>query len=150
MTDDLRRLAEAATPGPWRWYGQKGRHISLATVGRGILTVMGSKRLGMQGAEPTFPVWDNPESRAVWGYHGGRLTGASELAIREVTYRDDITGIEHPNAAYIAALSPSTVLPLLDVVEAARQKLLNDCPDGPCGRPWCDALRAALERLDRP
>ena len=39
---------------------------------------------------------------------------------------------------------------LLRVVEAARELMAQSCdPDVPCGRRWCDALRAALADLDR-
>jgi hypothetical protein len=147
---DLRAIAEAATPGPWRWFGQEGRTIVLATVGRGVLTVMGAKRLGMQGAELTFPVWQNPESKAIWGW-GGKLTGASKMAVLEVPYRADVTEIDHPNAAHIAAWSPDRALAALDVIDTVRRKHQPSehrvrCTSCLCVWPCEEA--AALDRWD--
>jgi hypothetical protein len=110
---ELRRLAEAATPGPWRWEGHRNRGMHLSTVDRGRQYVMGFIRQGMQGAQPTFQVRDED------GY--GLMTPASELAVQEVEYRDDITHIEHPDAAFIVAANPATILSLLDRAEAATQ-----------------------------
>ncbi len=97
--ESLRALSDAATPGPWKWGGQVGQYVDLVTVGRGVLTVMGSKRLGMQGAEPVF--WRRPPD-APWGWNGKREP-ASEVAVREVPYRDDIVDIDNPNAQLIVA-----------------------------------------------
>lgn len=119
MTDDLRRLAEAATP---------------ETVGR------------WRFRRSIFP--NDPVNYAYveWGPKDqGYGTGT----------------LSEPMARYIAALSPSTVLPLLDVVEAARESVdklsrfmwdgdTNDGGDDALVEEAIDALRAALERLDRP
>jgi hypothetical protein len=97
--DELRALSEAATKGPWRWHGQVGRYIDLTTVGDGLLTVMSTKRLGMQGAEPVFY---RREPDAPWGWNGN-AEPASSVAVREVPYRRDIVDIDNPNARLIVA-----------------------------------------------
>lgn len=142
----LAKLATEATPGPWRWYGQIGRHIMLTTVGRGIVTVMGAKRLGMQGAESTFGV-RRAEDRGKWGI-GGVMTGASKLAIREVRYRDDIVGIDHPDAAYIAAASPDVVLALVRVAQAADFRASVKFDKGWHGADLLDGIAAWMDRKD--
>jgi hypothetical protein len=108
----LQELAQKATPGLWRWFGQVGRYVDLTTAGHGICTVLGAKRLGMQQAEPTFAVGREPGLDHGW-LHQGILTGASTLAIREVPYRDDIVDIDNPDARWIAAADPTTVMGLL-------------------------------------
>ena len=99
VIERLRELEAEATPGPWRWSGQVGQYIDLVTVGRGVLTVMTSKRLGMRGAEPVF---FRREPDALWGWNG-RAEPASSVAVREVPYRDDVVDIDNPNARLIVA-----------------------------------------------
>lgn len=120
---EIRTVAAAATPGRWRWWGQVDSHVSLTTAGRGIIMVMGAKRLGMQEAEPTFGV-RRPETQGMWGI-GGVMTGASKLAIREVPYRDDIVDIDNPDARYIARMDPTTVLALLDRIAELTTELMD-------------------------
>lgn len=53
----LRKIAEAATPGPWQWFGNTKMHeVYLATPDRGRLLVMDFARWGMGGAQPRFQV----------------------------------------------------------------------------------------------
>jgi hypothetical protein len=149
----LRGLLAEGTPGPWRWYGQIGRHIMLTTVARGIVTVMGAKRLGMQGAEPTFGV-RRAEDRGRWGI-GGVMTGASALAVREVPYRGDIVDVAHPDARLIVA-AVNALPALLDVAEAAQTFMAEEIGwfrDEPhliytqVGDRTVRNLRSALRRL---
>lgn len=114
---DLRKTAEAATPGPWRWSGQKGRYIDLTTVGRGIATVMGFARLGMQGAQPVF--FDRDAADLDGHYLTGTYRKGNDLAVKEVEYRGDIDHLDNADARFIAAANPATVLALIAVAEAA-------------------------------
>ena len=107
-TTRLRALTDAATPGPWAWYGDLTAHrIYLATVNGGRRFVMDFRRWGMSGAMPRFQV-------------GGIMRTIKELATREAPYRDDIAEIDHPDARFIAAMDPTTVRALLDEVERLR------------------------------
>lgn len=108
----LREMAEAATPGPWRWSGYVKGPIHLATAGRGIATVMGFARRGMNDAQPIF--FDRQPSDLETFYISGQYRKACEIAIREVPYRDNIVDIDNPDARWIAAVSPDVVLGLLD------------------------------------
>lgn len=109
----LREFAEAATPGPWSWFGNVDvRQIYLATRDRGRLFIMGFKRWGMQRAQPEF----RNDSECV-------MYPASELAIKEVDYRGDIADINNPDARFIAAADPTTVLALLDRIEELEDAL---------------------------
>lgn len=120
---DLRALLDAATPGPWRWHGQLGPHnrIRLATAGQGVLSVMEPQRLGMQSAE--FVFWRR-EADTPWGWNGKREP-VSEVAVREVPYRDDIVDIDNPNAQLIVA-AVNALPGLLDVVGAVTEYLAHD------------------------
>ncbi len=115
---DLRAIAEAATPGPWGWFGNlDNREVYLATRDRGRLFLMRFVRWGMSGAQPLF--------------RGDRhMAKASEVPVFEVApnatsrddpavYRSDIVGFRNPDATYIAAWSPDRALAALDVIEAA-------------------------------
>jgi hypothetical protein len=90
----LSELEAAATPGPWRWAGYI-RDLMVTTVDRGMIYVMGFKRSGLQGAQPTFQV---PPGGHEWGGRGGVMKPGSELAVREVPYRDHVVDIDHPDA----------------------------------------------------
>lgn len=113
--DELERLAKAATPGPWEWMGNPiGHRVWLSTTHSGRICVMGFKRWGPQGAQPVFQ-------------KDGRLVDGKELFTFEVCdavgmdaakkdnacYRYDIEGIDHPDAAFIAAANPKTILALI-------------------------------------
>ncbi|NVJ13161.1 hypothetical protein [Myxococcus sp. AM010] len=95
----IRARHAAATPGPWAWFGYLSRpgasknlnRLHLATVNRGRRYVMDFVRMGMRSAQPRF----QPP--------GGFMVPASDLAEYEVEYRDDIKGIAHPDARFLAA-----------------------------------------------
>ena len=112
--DDLRRLramAEAATPGPWQWYGAlNSNSVYLATQGRGRHDVMSFRRWGMSGAQPLFAARDSDGNRRMF-------------PVRDLVDVDDRGGHEirrfrNPDAEYIAAMSPDVVLGLLDRIAA--------------------------------
>lgn len=99
--DEIKARANAATPGPWAWFGNTDVwDIHLSTVGRGLLTVMDFARWGMNRAAPRFAV-------------DGLMHRADEFPIYEVcptatsrkdrrVYRADIAGVRHPDAEFIA------------------------------------------------
>ena len=115
----LRALAEGATPGPWGWFGHRRGPMYLATKHHGRRFVMEFIRQGMQGAQPMFQVYDDPEHPS-WG----RMVEASKMAVLEVApldYRDDIVDIDNPDARWIAAADPTTILALIDELETLRR-----------------------------
>lgn len=104
----LRKLAEAATPGPWAWM-QSGRgSVDLATPHSGRLIVMDFVRKGMQSAEPRFAIVDGQQFR---GRKGGILYTATEIMQRN----DGL--LAHPDAEFIAAANPAKVIELLDRID---------------------------------
>lgn len=95
---EIRARHVGATPGPWHWFGSGGRlrkavNVYLATVDRGRIFVMDFVRTGWRDAQPRFQVRRSGM---------GLMTPSSELFQYEVEYRDDITGIRHPDAEAIA------------------------------------------------
>lgn len=106
----LRALAEAATPGPWSWFGNtKTNSIMLATIDRGRQYVMRFRRWGMGGAQPVFL---KPDERG-----GGWMHPAKDLVVYEVDYRKDFHDIDNADARWIAAADPTTVLALIAEIE---------------------------------
>ncbi len=104
--DAIEKLAKSATPGKRSWSGHRSGPMYLTVPQGGQTVVMGFRRLGMRDAQPVFNT-DN------------RLVPAQDLAVQEVEYRDDIIAIDHPDAEFIAACDPATVLAL---VKKARQR----------------------------
>lgn len=87
-TTELRKLAEAATPGPWRWEGR-------------ISTLIG------RAGDPETYVYDAEVIEAEhYGECGCRSACTLDLIVKQV------------DADYIAAVSPDTVIALLDKLEA--------------------------------
>jgi hypothetical protein len=105
----IRARANAATFGPWGWYGNvDAKHFYLSTKHGGRQIVMGFRRFGFNGAQPEFR-----HRRQDGDYF--LLTPASDLAIYEVApkathrndvnwnvYRGDIIGFRSPDAEFIA------------------------------------------------
>ncbi len=144
-----REMLAKATPPPWRWFGQIGQSIYLATVDRGVLTVMDTQRKGMQGAELVF---FRPDPERTWGWNGKRET-ATEVAVREVPYRTDVVDLDTPNAALLVQAVNDRAA-LLDVVQAAEDVWASvpatNGEDDPMVRRHArtlNALRAALDWL---
>ncbi len=116
--DTLRHLAAEAAehaPGRWFWSGVStgSGTIHLAHIGtpdQGVMqwTVMGFQRKGLHGAQPAFNDWDRHRTRP-----------AAEMLIHEVPYRNDIVGIDHPVARWLAAADPTTVRDLIDDLNEA-------------------------------
>lgn len=125
MTDieKIRARAAAATPGPWRWFGNiKSGGPYLASRRWGQQYVMGFQRLGMSGAQPTFAYREGPDKshgtrHLRWEDDGAprdvRIGSGKELAIYEVApdatspddprvYRHDVVGFRSPDAEFIA------------------------------------------------
>lgn len=133
------------TPGPWGWYGStyQGCSIHLATLHSGRRFIMGFKRRGTQGAEPTFQVNNRmvPASELVLFDVDRTVKGATAGKAAHSVYRYDFSEIDHPDARLIAA-SP-------DLLEAA-QKALNYIAntEGELGITLGagDALRAAIAK----
>ena len=122
--DALLAKAEAATPGPWMWDGNKdggGKYVNLTTVGRGVSTVMGFKRLGMSGAQPVF--YDRTEDDRAGPWLNGTVRTAMDVAVPEKDYRGDIDHLDNADARWIAAADPSTVRSLIaDLREASTER----------------------------
>lgn len=151
----LRALAEAATRGPWQWFGNtKMNEVYLATVDRGRRYVMDFVRWGMAGAQPRFQVLIDGR-----GAGGGVMRSLSDLATGdanaggrlpilgpkyEASHRKQFTGIGHADAEWIAAANPTAVLSLLDDLARVRRLAEEACElagvDGP------GALRYRLDR----
>lgn len=116
--EELRRLAEKATPGPWEWnVNLKSKSVELRGHPRRMReTVMGFDRWGMNLAQPLFNV-------------DGLLVDVSELAAivpgRE-HHADWFRTIEHPDADFIAASREAipALLADLDAKDAEIARLL--------------------------
>jgi len=122
---ELRRVAEAATPGPWRAGGRKFK-----TVAEIVAVLEDMVRSG--GLELYFVVLEEDRSTAVAVTGNGPTSDA--------------------NARYIAAFDPPTVLAMLDALDEQERRSSGDeseedhCPE--CrgyGRDWdgapCDECR---------
>lgn len=121
---DLRAKAQAATPGPWMWCGQKGWDYELATKRWGRRWIMRFQRMGMQGAQPVFQQYEPGDQTGPDPFFwAGRMVPAQELAIQEVPYRRDIVAIDNPDARYIARMDATTTLDLLDYIEELEERL---------------------------
>lgn len=128
----IKERADAATPGPWGWTGNlKLRWVELSTLHSGRLGVMRFDRWGMTGAQPVFL---DPESRSL-GMGAVTTVKASDVPIFEVcrdatsaadprVYRQDILGLRHPDAAFIAH-ARQDIPALLRVAEAAARDMEN-------------------------
>jgi len=97
--------APAHTPGPWGWFGSQSG-VYLATPDRGRTYVMGFRRMGLQGAQPTFrdggvmrPASDLVRFAVGEGVAKGFTEGRADRSV----YRYDISDVDHPDARLIAA-----------------------------------------------
>lgn len=151
----IRDREKAATPGPWGWTGNlRLRWVELSTLHSGRLGVMRFVRWGMGGAQPIFL---DPDSRA----HGiGAVTTvkASDVPVFEVcrdatsaddprVYRQDIIGIRHPDAAFIAAARRD--VPALLLVAEAASEVISTLVDEDSGAASTEDVDAALDALAR-
>jgi hypothetical protein len=154
----IRAREEAATPGPWGWTGNlKLRWIELSALHSGRLGVMRFERWGMTGAQPVFL---DTESRSR-GMGAVTTVKASDVPIFEVcrdaisaadprVYRQDILGLRHPDAAFIAHARQDIPL-LIAVAEAARDLIAAGCwghSEHSAERCRAGRLREAVEALE--
>ncbi|MGH3648051.1 MAG: hypothetical protein ACRDTM_12855 [Micromonosporaceae bacterium] len=109
------------TPGPWRWGGNTSGPIYLSTTGHGRIMVMAFNRLGMQDAQPCFPVWSEDAARL------GLLENATAVAVREAPYRDQIADLDCSHARYLCR-SWEYVEALLGEVDRLRTQLRDRDP----------------------
>ena len=134
------------TPGPWGWFGTD-HGVYLATKHSGRRFVMGFRRLGMNGAQPTFQIEKKgmiPASDLVQFEVGNKaVRGFSEAKKDETVYRYDVTAIDHPDARLIAA-APE-MLEALKRIEAVVRVLPPDMdePDSPLA-----LARAAIAKAE--
>lgn len=156
--ESIKERADAATPGPWGWTGNlKLRWVELSTLHSGRLGVMRFDRWGMTGAQPVFL---DTESRSR-GMGAVTTVKASDVPIFEVcrdatsaadprVYRQDILGLRHPDAAFIAHARQDIPL-LIAVAEAARDLIAAGCwghSEHSAERCRAGRLREAVEALE--
>lgn len=144
--EEALRLGEGVTPGPWRWGGHRNGDIRLDSMASFRPCVMAFQRKGMQGAEPVF--WDRTNYPSMPG--ASDYAPATERAVQEVEYRDDIVAIDVPDAALIASAPRllSTVITLHEEVERLRQGL-RQIVEGDYPADAGNAETWAQEILDR-
>jgi len=126
LSDDeceLRRLAEAATPGPWEWVG---------------------------GPPEPFALKSNGKDGKAYQYV---LHGESGRVYSEYSDDPDFIEVSIDDSAYIAAANPARVLALLDEIERMREsirqlfdtRVMRTYPDCEC--PVCTAVADARAHL---
>jgi hypothetical protein len=104
LIEQAKELDKRATPGPWKWDLRKTcRDAKIVTDHSGQYYVMGFARWGMQGAVPTFQVYDRYEGPVTErGSHG--MKRADELA-RSYPGKEHHRGFDdypdHPDARFI-------------------------------------------------
>lgn len=96
------------TPGPWKWFGSADNHeVYLATTHSGRRYVMGFKRWGMRGAQPTFQPAKSglvPAADLLTFEVGDRsVRGVKEARENTSVYRTNISGIDCADARLIEA-----------------------------------------------
>lgn len=112
----------AAIPAPpWHWIGDTYSGPALATKHSGWRILMGFRRLGTNGAQPTFPV--GPQGMT-------RLTPARDLIVPRASYdARTFRGIDHPVARFIEN-SGAYVADLLAEVERLNDELAKARANG--------------------
>lgn len=108
--DEIKEALAAATPGPWAWRGNtKIRSMFLAGDYGDTPFIMKFKRWGTQGAQPVF--------------RGKNAMEKAETFVEyEVDYREDISGIKHPDA-HLIAKAPEYITYLLAEIERKDEAL---------------------------
>lgn len=120
------------TPGPWAWFGNRSSGVYLATPDRGRRYIMGFRRYGMNGAQPTFCIGNimQPAAELVsFAVGDGTARGFKEADGDASVYRCDVREIDHPDARLIAA-SPDLYDALIAICS-----LVEDAFDGKLAGP---------------
>lgn len=115
-------MSAGFTPGPWRWFGNRGGGVYLATNHSGRRYVMGFQRYGMNGAQPSFCVGSimRPAAELVEFEVGDRSVRGFKQADKDGSvYRYDVIGIDTPDARLIAA-APDLYEALKDLMPTIR------------------------------
>lgn len=144
-------MSAAFTKGPWAWFGSADNHeVYLATTHSGRRYVMGFKRWGMRGAQPSFqPAGAGlvPASDLLTFEVGDRsVRGVKEARENTSVYRTNISGIDCADAHLIAA-SPA----LYDALDALKDILDRAESNASGNMEWehvsgrINAARAALK-----
>ena len=103
--DAIRAREAAATPGPWAWDIQAAiKQAYLWTTHNGHHYVMGFRRWGMNGAAPTFQVYEKyegplDERKSKGMFRADKLTKSLPGKEYNVGYDDYL---DHPDAEFIA------------------------------------------------
>jgi hypothetical protein len=138
--DALRALLEKATKGPVAWMG--GPHnIYFATTHSGRIFIMGFKRMGINGAQPVFPVNGRlvPASDMLkFDVGDPSVTGMAAAKADSSVYRYDIRDIDNPEAQLLVA-ARNALPALLDELEGLRADL---------GRTVTHASRLAMRETE--
>lgn len=118
--ESIAREASSIAPGVWHWHGNTEHRsgIQLCTWIRGFgrCHVMRPVRYGMGSAQPSFPGDDLMMHKAhdLVRYEVGRQDLIGEAARKDPgLYRQDVRGIAHPVAEFMAAASADVVLALI-------------------------------------
>ena len=132
--------------GPWGWFGSKGG-IYLATQYGGRQFVMSFDRMGMNGAQPSFPVGGlmvRADELVKFAVGDGKATGFKEGKADESVYRYDIVAIDHPVARAMAVL-PDLLAELKRLVAALEPlERSGNWPLDSAGIATLNAARAAI------
>jgi hypothetical protein len=100
-------MTDKHTPGPWVWRGNAhAQDVYLSTRHGGRRIVMGFKRWGMAGAQPTFRGQNSLEdAKDLLKFEVGdpSVTGVAEARENNSVYRLHIADIDHPDARLIEA-----------------------------------------------
>lgn len=111
---EIRARTDAATFGPWAWFGNTDAHnMYLSTVEGGRVFVLRFERWGMQHARPVFAAVPTTRDPRESQRYTGPMVPGDRLARYEVcpdatsrdderVYRADLSGIRHPDAEFIA------------------------------------------------
>ena len=100
-------MTDKHTPGPWVWRGNAhAQDVYLSTRHGGRRIVMGFKRWGTAGAQPTFRGQNSLEdAKDLLKFEVGdpSVTGVAEARENNSVYRLHIADIDHPDARLIEA-----------------------------------------------
>lgn len=92
---EIAAALEAVPAPPWHWIGNLDTGPTLATKHDGWKFIMGFRRLGTNGAQPTFPVATEPHGYTL-------LRPARELIVPRASYdARTFRGIDNPVARFI-------------------------------------------------